>query len=337
MRIGVVNEETWGFFNEIFAELSVHHQVSIFHSGLRKLPIFESRINNILTRRDWLNFVSGQDLIFCEWASESLVYLTHLPKTTKIVTRLHRYELYNWVEKVNWAAVDKIIFVSEAKRKEFAQLYPATVDRQIVIPVGIDFDKFLQKPREFQGNIGILCHLTPRKRIYELILAFSVLARQTQDYHLHIAGGKHPRFGDYYQALYQLVRRLGISSRVTFYGNVDNPKEWYSGIEIFVSNSYSEGLQVAPMEAVAGGCYCLAHHWDGADELLPINNLFLTEHELIERVDQFSKMSGTEQVKRITDLQSNIQEQFNIHKLKKQIRQLIEDVAVAPDRNRWGQ
>jgi hypothetical protein len=38
------------------------------------------------------------------------------------------------------------------------------------------------------------------------------------------------------------------------------------------------------MEAVASGCYCLSHDWDGADELLPAENLYLTDSQLRQSV-----------------------------------------------------
>lgn len=327
MRIGIINEETWGFFNEIYAELSEHHQVSVFRPRIRNLPVFRDRLNRTFSRRDWLTFLNQQDVIFCEWASESLATITHLPKVTKIVTRLHRYELYHWADKVNWDAVDRIIFVSEMKSREFAQQYPSCADRSVVIPVGIDYGKFQQEARGFRGNLGILCHITPRKRVYELVLAFYELTRMNPGYHLHIGGGEHPRFKDYYQAIHHLVRKLGLSDQVTLYGNVGQAQEWYSNIDVFISNSYSEALQVAPMESIAAGCYCFSHHWEGAEELLPGENLFLTERSLLDLIEGYSSLSESEQKEKIRNLQALVRERFDVNKIKVNIRNLVEEVA----------
>jgi glycosyltransferase involved in cell wall biosynthesis len=85
---------------------------------------------------------------------------------------------------------------------------------------------------------------------------------------------------------------------VTFYGHVEKPEDWYPRIDIFISNGYSEGLQVSPMEAMATGCYCLSHHWDGADELLPVEQLYFTDRELQDLVLQHVDRTEAERVRR---------------------------------------
>ena len=99
---------------------------------------------------------------------------------------------------------------------------------------------------------------------------------------------------DYYDALLQLVERLGLRNKVTFYGHQAKPEEWYPLVDIYVSNGYSEGLQVSPMEAMASGCYCLSHHWDGAEELLPYGNLFYTNSELKELLIRYADTTESE-------------------------------------------
>ena len=80
------------------------------------------------------------------------------------------------------------------------------------------------------------------------------------------------------------MEQLGLQDRVTFYGNVKETWNWYPKIDVFVSNSFSEGLQVAPMEAMAMGCCVLSHRWHGADELVPPENLYLTDNELVAKL-----------------------------------------------------
>jgi glycosyltransferase involved in cell wall biosynthesis len=104
------------------------------------------------------------------------------------------------------------------------------------------------------------------------------------DLRLHIAGDEHPAYGDYYASMLHLVKRLGLEDRVLFDGFQERPWEWYRKIDLFISNSYSEGLQVAPMEAMAAGCYVLSHRWHGAEELLPEDCLYFTDGELMHKV-----------------------------------------------------
>ena len=134
-------------------------------------------------------FLAGSDAVFFEWSSELLASASHLPKRCAIITRMHRFELYQWADRVSWDAVDRIILVSKAKRREFLARFPAQADKIVVITEAVDVEKFQFQPKPYYGNIGILCHLTPRKRVYETILAFSEVAAQDSQLHLHIAGG----------------------------------------------------------------------------------------------------------------------------------------------------
>lgn len=326
MKIGIAIEETWSFFTEIYADLQEHHQVSLFETKAFNLPIYRERLNNYLFRKNLYSTLKSNQVVFFEWASHLLSIATDLPKTCGIITRLHRYEMYNWIDKVNWERVDKIILVTNAKKQRFSKILPEQESKIVVIPEAVSLSKFQSERKKYNGDIGILCHLTPRKRVYELILTFYELSKLHNDLHLHIGGGEHPRFKDYYEALYSLVEKLNLGDKVTFYGNITKPEDWYPKVDIFISNSYSEGLQVSPMEAIASGCYCLSHHWDGADELFPPEYLYFTSQELIKKILCYIDRSENGKLAQIEFLQSIVRDNFDIHKIKVKIRELIEEV-----------
>src|SRR5512139_4029722 len=99
MRVGIVNKETWAFFDEIYADLSAHHQTSLFKTRTINPPFFKERINRYLFNRDLRTFMGANRVVFFEWASELLQAATQLPKACGIVTRIHRYEMYRFVEQ----------------------------------------------------------------------------------------------------------------------------------------------------------------------------------------------------------------------------------------------
>ena len=80
MRLGIVNEETWSFFDEIYADLAENHQTTLFKRRTWKLPVFYARANRYLFHRDLQSFMRNNDVVFFEWASELLATATHLPK-----------------------------------------------------------------------------------------------------------------------------------------------------------------------------------------------------------------------------------------------------------------
>jgi glycosyltransferase involved in cell wall biosynthesis len=273
------------------------------------------------------NFMKENDVVFFEWSSNLLAAASHLPKVCGIVTRLHRYEMYEWVNRINWVNVDKIILVSQAKKKEFVAQFPDQEHKVIVSSPSTSLIKFVPEPKKFNGDIGILCNLTPRKRVYDLILDFYELNKTAGSFHLHIAGGMDPSFKDYYEALLYIVRELNLQDKVTFYGNVTDTPNWYHLIDIFISNSYSEGLQVAPMEAMASGCYCLSHQWDGAEELLPPENLYFTGKELQEKIMQYGEMPEARKSIEKDRMRAIACDKFDIRQTITQIRQVIDEVA----------
>ncbi len=332
MKIGIINNETWAFFNEVYVALKQHHTVSLFKHRETSSPLFRERINRTIFRQDLDKFLRSNEVVFFEWASELLAIATHLPKTCVIVTRLHRYEMYQWVDQINWQNVDRIIFVSEAKKREFTARFPEHSEKAVVIPESIDLTRFQPRHKPYNRDLGILCHLTPRKRVYELILAFAGQGMVQHGYRLHIGGGEHPRFKDYYQALVDLVQKLELQDRVLFHGPIADPRAFYREIDIFISNSYNEGLQVSPMEAIASGCYCLSHWWSGAEELLPKEDLFLTEGEMWSAIAGYDHLDDQQRFSKREHQRQRVIDRFDAAKISQRILALVEDAARIADR-----
>lgn len=324
MKIGIAIEETWSFLHEIYAELQAHHTVSLFKRRAVGLPMFNQRLNEWLFTRDLRVFLQQNDVVFFEWASGLLAAATHLPKTCAIVTRLHRYEMYQWVDKINWDNVDAIILVSEAKRVEFTARFPQQAHKIVVIPEAVSVEKFTFQPKTWRGDLGTMCHLRPRKRVYETILGFYELCQTRDDFHLHIGGGGAEGFHEYPIALYHLVEKLNLQEKVTFYGNVPDPENWYHKLDLFIANGYSEGLQVSPMEAMAAGTYCISHWWDGADELLPESHLYYTERQMGELILGYAALPEAEKQAKIAALRQRVENQFNMAAISTAVRQVIE-------------
>ncbi len=327
IRLGVVNPETWDFFHDLYRLFVATYRTSLFEARRVALPIFRDRVNNALRRRDLARFLSRNDVVFFEWASNLLAEASALPRSAAVVTRLHRWEMYHWAHRIDWDAVDGIVLVSEAKRAEFSARFPQQRHKLHVIPEFIDCSRFPFRKKRFSGSVGILCHLSPRKRVYELILSFAELRKHHPALRLSIGGDAHPAHGDYYRALRSLTDRLGLDGAVRFEGYIDHPADWYAQIDIFVSHSYSEGLQVSPIEAMACGCYTLAHRWEGADELLPDDCLYFTDRELQEKISRYCGLGEREREEQAERMRALAVERFDIARQGARILELVEQVA----------
>ncbi|MEI9813645.1 MAG: glycosyltransferase family 4 protein [Acidobacteriota bacterium] len=73
-----------------------------------------------------------------------------------------------------------------------------------------------------------------------------------------------------------------------FYEHIEGTADFLSNMDVFISHSFWEGQQVALLEAMASGCYCLSHRWMGVEEVLPEDNLYLMEDELIAKIAAYA-------------------------------------------------
>jgi len=193
---------------------------------------------------------------------------------------------------------------------------------------GVSFDKF-ERParRDFQFNLGMVCSIHPIKRIYETVILVHKLKKLGLKPHLHVAGGRWENgyFDDYYVAIGRAIEKLGLADDVTLHDHVEDTAGWLKQIDIFISNSYWEGQQVALLEAMAMGCYSLAHFWDGAEEVLPPENIFITEEELQEKIICYAQQSNEERDRRQAEMEAIAHDKFDAERQKAQIRGIIEE------------
>jgi glycosyltransferase involved in cell wall biosynthesis len=324
IRLSIVNPETWAFLGDLYPLLSQRFITTVFKPRTCQLPVFRERIEKWLLGYDLDRLFRLNEVVFFEWASRLLALATSRPKMGPIVTRMHRWELYTWAHRVNWNLVDYVILVSEAKREEFLKQFPSQAAKTRVIPVGISLNRFACFDKEFSGDIGTLCHIMPRKRLYDLILLFSELLEDAPFLRLHIAGDPQQEYVDYYHSLQHLVDRLSLRQKVTFHGFVEKPCEWYPTIDIFISHSYSEGLQVAPMEAMASGCYTLSHHWNGAEELLPPDCLYVGNRELKQKLLAYMRLSSQDKQIQRTRMRDQAVLRFDVQKVSQLVSEVID-------------
>lgn len=318
----------WTFFREIYEDLSAHYRTNVFVPKEYHLPVLSGRINRWAYSNGIRNILKTSDVCFFEWASELLQVATQMPKYSPIIARLHSFELAEWADRINWDHVDKIIFVSEAMRKRFLAQYPAQSPKTVVVHNSISVSRFPPGQHMFDFSLGMLCSIQPIKRVYEIILVVRELCEQGYRPSLHIGGAPsqdnpHDR---YYVAARGLVEKLGLQETVKFHGKIEDSSAWLQNIDIFISNSFWEGMQTALLEAMASGCYCLAHSWDGVEEALPAENIYTTDTELKRKLIGYLLLPEAERTRRKNQTMEIAKRKFDLEGKKVQIREIIESV-----------
>ncbi len=156
-----------------------------------------------------------------------------------------------------------LIAVSESTKRDAHELVGIPTERIHTVYPCID-ERFssvrdeekLQRFREKQGlNDGFILYLgtlEPRKNITTLIDAYALL-RQEHGVRekLVLAGGK----GWLYDAIFEKVKQLGLTSEVLFPGFVADSEQalWYQAASLFVYPSLYEGFGIPVAEALACG------------------------------------------------------------------------------------
>ena len=327
-KVGIVMDGSDAFFRPIEAALRQRHQVSRFQPRFIYAPVVGSRLNRLLLKLQLAHFLRAHDVVFFEWASSLLVLASNMRQIGRIVTRLHSFEVVTAAHLVNWAHVNETIVVSR-------HMYRRLLDVAVVPPLsvhaihsGVDLGRYRPTPRTFAYRIGMACRVVPLKRVYEAILTLAELRKQGQPFTLHIAGKMGDKYNPRYAlALESLVTKLNLTDYVTFYGHVDVMQGWFGQIDIFLSNSYWESLGMALLEAMASGCYCLSHCRDGAEEVLPSDNIFTTDADLRAKLLAYAALPQAQKQHEQERMRAIAEERFDEQRMVRQIIDIIETEA----------
>jgi N-acetyl-alpha-D-glucosaminyl L-malate synthase BshA len=145
----------------------------------------------------------------------------------------------------------------------------------IVIPNGIDLDKFNALPRESVRNclnvredgkiVLFVGTLRTVKGVRYLIHAMRIVSQKELGARLILVGDGEER-----QYLEKLTRDLNLGDSVTFLGKVLNEKvpEYMAAADVFVLPSLSEGFPVVILEAMASGLPIIATIVRGMPEIV---------------------------------------------------------------------
>lgn len=294
-----------------------------------RLPLIGQRVNSWLLRSELQQFIHRNDVTFFEWASNLLIEATKGPVTQPIVARLHSGELAI-AQQVQWQKVHTTIVVSNQQGRRFQQsAKPQT--RVVVIPYGVDLDAFRPQMTSFAYRLCMVCRLVPIKRVYEVIIALHTLRNKGYPYTLHLLGAvNHQTEGEgalYPLAVHELIDKLGLGNAVFQYAPRPDVWNWLPSMDVFISNSYWEGLQVALLEAMACGCYCLSHQWGGAEEALPLRSLFLSEADLVDKLVTYADLPPQDKLHERLALRSIAEATFGLQPYIDAVDKVIQDAS----------
>ncbi|MCE5286506.1 MAG: glycosyltransferase [Pelosinus sp.] len=205
------------------------------------------------------------DICWFEWCDELINYASRRPIAAKktIVCRLHSYEAFtDYPAQVKWDNVDCLILVAEHIRDFVVSQYAVPRDKTVVIPNGIDLEKFHFKKCQPGFNIAYVGYINYKKGPMLLIHAFKAIYDKDNRYKLYIAG----QFQDHRDVLYfqQMTKEFGIENNVIFTGWQSDLDHWMEDKNYILCTSVLESQNISVMQAMAKGIKPLVHNFVGA-------------------------------------------------------------------------
>lgn len=115
--------------------------------------------------------------------------------------------------------------------------------------------------------IGSLGNIRPAKG-YDILLRAAALLPDSPHPYRFVIAGQPDKKGILYNELLRLRKKLGLEEKVKFLGFLDDPAEFLSNLDLFLSSSVSEGLPLSAIQAMAASLPLLATRCGGYEELL---------------------------------------------------------------------
>ena len=194
---------------------------------------------------------------------------------------------------------DRIFFISRGNLETCRPAVEGIIDesRWRLLYNGLDVEHF--RPEEERRTafrrahglggsavIGVACALRPRKQLEHLVEA---AAREpSPSLRVVIAGGPVPGDEAYATALLDDARRR-LGDRLVLLGHVDDLRDFYNGLDIFLNTSQEEACSISVMEALACGCPVLGYPSKSVDDqILPGGGEIVAQDDIASLSTQLS-------------------------------------------------
>jgi len=249
-------------------------------SGQNEIRVFQGQ-----SRDEMRDMMGWADIAWFEWCDRLLIEATRLPKTCRILCRLHSYEVFtDMPAQVNWDRVDHLLFVNESVRELFQQQIDISIETS-VIHNGLDLRRYtIPEDKALSKKIASVGYINYKKNPALLLYCFQKIHRFDPEFSLHVAGThQDPRIKVYFD---HFLKRNPLP--IYFDGWVEDMPSWYADKGFVISTSLFESFHYSVAEGMASGLIPLIHHWYGAENLYPERFMFNDPDDCLELVAGFN-------------------------------------------------
>ena len=272
-----------------------------------KTPLDLVRVvrNKIAIRTQLPKLAKWADIVFCEWATHYLKWLSNKNYDNILACRMHRFELDRHYDEIKWNNVDSVLFISEAMERRFHEKGNYHGNTHVTYD-NLNFDEFPFNEKKRTMQIGMLGNIEPRKGVLELIRYCGKL--NLPNVKLSIAG--KAKDAKYSKEINLYISENNLNNDISIEGYVEDLNEWYHSNDCIISNSIHEGTQTSIVEGVATGCWAISRNWDGADEIVDNKGLFSNFEELEKCLKLFYNWNDSERKENINSAREKLIEKL---------------------------
>ena len=219
------------------------------------------------------------DVVLCEFAGRNAVFYSQNKRADQsLVVRFHGFEVRGpWLGEIDVGAVDRVVFVSDAYRREVIAATGWPEERCVVVPNAVDVLD-LERPKMpdspyHLGIVGIVPFLKRPDRAVDLL---ERLIAEDERFVLHVKGRfpwNYPwvwRKNVQREAYEWVFQRLGsdrLREHVAFDGFSPDMGNWLRRIGFVLSPSTRESFHMAPVEGMASGAVPVVWDRPGVEEI----------------------------------------------------------------------
>ncbi|PEL13540.1 glycosyltransferase [Bacillus sp. AFS017336] len=321
MKLAIIGHDL-KFINDAIKRFEAREDIEI------KIDLWEGHTIHQVTKS--IEIVNWADVLFCEWGLGNVVwYQEHKKEHQVLIVRMHRFEMNTpFPEKFDFTKIDKVIAISSYIFEEFHRVAKIPRDKMVVIPNGVDVERF-HLPKEYDANfrIGLLGYVPKLKRLDRALAIFEKLCEKDSRYSLSIKG-KHPKeFSwvwnnqqehDYYTNVFRKIDKSPYSNQIQFEEWGDSA-EWLQSIGYVLSVSDYESFHLAPMEGMASRAVPIVLNREGARTIFPDEYIF----ETIDQAAEFIANSKKESGKKLVEF---VKKHYCMDKMCSEILSLIDEL-----------
>jgi glycosyltransferase involved in cell wall biosynthesis len=329
--------------HEVFAALSPSSPVRAMLSSIPPENIVELPMRNSLnlaTAMRLSRFVRAQhvEIVHAHVARDyPLAALATGRSAAPLVLTRHVLFPLNRIHKLTLRRTARVIAVSQAVAESLNSQSIFDANKVVTIHNGIDLAKFesagASRPGTGKLRVGTAGHLAPIKGHEDFVRAAALIVQNRSDIKFVIAGEDKSLAAENRTALETLIRELHVGDQVNLVGWVDDMRQFFSTLDLFVSAARSEPFGLAIVEAMAAGVPVVATASEGAREiiddkhsgrLVPIGDSIA----LARVIDELMK-DETERRRLAQNARAVAREQFSLERMVDRTEEVYESTARA--------